>query len=749
MERRLDRLKGASYLKALDPESIYSARDIVNQALEKGIFEADDEPEKAVARFRANAKELDHPGDGKVVGANGRMVDGYYGARWKLLLPEAEMSYEGWRGCHVVLEELAGDAPSPLPVHANMAILAKLNLLESRLDDVRRHIALVKNLGGLIPALGWLIRARWRRLSLAGGAGIALILFALQHDMSLLLPQTQANRIAVLFCQQDTLVLPYAVSDALNTAAELSTLPLARSAKIAAKYKLCQRPEEETLAAIADEMHAPFLLWGQFSRNKKGRSFSGLLYQKEIGAVEITATTRDGLHLPDAVAEACFAKLGIFPKQPLSTVHFHSRNESANLIYSEAQLLYEEEDIAAALKLFRRAAVFDPDFLQARIRHARCLTLTGEYAEAADVLTQLETGSHMPDDLKLRMYVDKVNNLFWTQQYDQVELILIPALGLKEAGDPNCYSILLDIAARASYEQGEMTRVQSFVRELQSMAEAFPNDQKLRVRLLRLQAYLAEATDPDQSVTILLQALEITKDHNLSNRQYDVLEELTRVTAKNQLAEMEIALNEITLAKPSLTRALGEIVQHKCRYLLGQLQLASGEPFKGETNFIAAIPPLATSGHVDLVANARLHLVQLYLDQKRFLEAKAMLEPLEDRFDQLRPRIQLTVLDRAFRLAYFQEKPEEAIAKLKQRTQIARDIQSPALKKCYFDQGVFYSLTGDPNSTEKFYLKALDSSNPTDQIFQLSKQNLLALYRSQNQPEKIKLLIQRLGRNLE
>jgi len=749
MERRLERLKGAGYLKALDSGRIYSPREIVNNAVEKGIFEPDDDLEKAVVRFRVNAKELNHPGDGKVTGANGRMVDGYFGARWKLLLPESELSYEGWRGCQVVLEELTGDAPSPQPVHANTAILAKLNLVEGRLNEVQRHLTLMKNLGGVIPALKWLMKTRWRKGSLAAVAGLLFMAFAWQRDESLFLPQVQSNRIAILFCEQDTAVLPYAVSKALSAAPELSALPLARSARIAEKFDVCQRPDEDTLAAIAAELHAPLLLWGGFSQDRNGRSFSGLLYQENIGAVDIRVSSRDGLHLPDVIAEECFAELGVFTKQPLSTVHFHSRNESANLIYSEAQLLYEEGDIASALKLFRRATVFDPDFLLAHIRFARCLTLTGQYVSAAEALERVEDNADLPNDLKLRMYLDSINNLYKMQRYEELEATLVSALSLRDVGDPKYFSIVLDIAARVAHVRQQPKKRAAFVDQLQELVSLAPLDHALYIRLLRLQAFFAEDDDPAQSVAFLISALSRAKEHDLPNEHYNLLYELTKVAIKYRLPEMATARDEITEAEPYLTEILGEINTYKCRYLLGQLQLHLGEPIRGEINLVEAIPPLANAGHVDFVANARLHLVQLYLDQKRYFEAHAMLGYLENRLNDLAPSTQLTVLDRSFRLAYFEDNLNTAIAKLKLRTAIAEKVKSPVLAKCYYGLGFVYCEQGDNAASERFYLKTLDVASPTDWIYQQSKTNLLELYRSLNQPEKIKLLHQRLGGNLD
>jgi len=660
------------YIRKLDSRKAYTPRDVIQAAKDMGIFDPNDSESKALKRLQAHFRRFEQHHEGDAIheeGENKKLVRAYYGARLKMHLPEKYISEEERLGCRVILESLTGQPMTDAKPQGMSLIMGKLNALERLLEQIAKR-------------LSWRYWVRWApklgpkkgALALLLAATLSvLLIFALRNgDEPWTLESGMNNRIAVLYCLQgdNGPVFASGLATALQLYHEVEVVEMGRVTRVVDQDSaLCEQPSPEQWAALSEALEAPLLIWGRLREEGQRSVFDGWLYRRDEGLRAIEAQALQGLSIFDAVASACMAELGVTRNMPYSSVHFHSRNPSANLLHSEAMIQYDRGNIAAASAMFERARVFDPDFVAASNMYGRCLMLQGRHDKAEQVLERLRSRPERTSlDLKLQTYRHLARNYYWTDQYDKLEALLVWAKDLAREHDPDLYGQFLEEECKAACLSGRKEKARALLEALVEWSEKYPDWETLKIRTLRVHAFLERHQgSPEQSLEILFQALSLGKSEE-PNSIPETLKQLMLTAQKvNDEEVFSLILQEIDEADALVGTALTPNTRFKLKYLRGQIYRFLGNIVQAGVNLRIAAKGLDFIDQEDLAVEAQRAFARLYLDRGLFHDAELELQFLVEKTgDAISPKHSWRIFDDIGLAILSQDRYQEAIPYLEQ-----------------------------------------------------------------------------------
>jgi len=759
-----DRMLHPEYLLVLEDERLYSVWLILETVKAKGIFAATDSPSKAKQRLNLLFNREDFPvrGDGDMKLANGRTTRSYYGARLKACLPEGTVDETARQEWLAKLQRLVQQERAPtIEYRDSLEYLRGLNR-EQRVENVETRLqslegAVVK----LTETLDWKRKSAWirgfervarsfarlGRWRYAVISAMTLVLAvalvqALRPKTALQIDPAMRNRVAVLSCAKDDSGGGMAafIAQALEASETLRPVEGVRIRKSPAMVDLCQSPDDQALFALTADLDAHFLLWGEVRQRGEAFEYAGVLFDARVGRRHFRARAPAPFELPDAVARACLDLVGA-AEEDLSTAHLRSTQDYANFLYKEAEQVFENGDIRAALPFFRRAVeVHDPDFVMAKIRWAACLYLTGDFPAALEILEGLEEHPRVARDAKLRAELFRWLTRIYEDEGDYLKMedVLSRARALTR-DMPRQFAFFLKKESALAASLGLIDRAEILAEEALRLA-AETNDEGLALTAAYNQAQLASLQgDQETALQILDEALAIARLNQVLDEEMDLLAKKSRVLEILEDSESLAEQADILKAFAENARLRGsELNWVKAIYWEGRCRDASGEPERARELLLEAGRVAKELGLLGIELGAKVIIVSDLIGEGNLAEAENLMHSLADREDKFRPDYAMLYVNRRFSIAFSRKNYEEALAYAQDYLDYAERLRdTPAIARGLTRVGACLHWLGRLEEAERHYLAALEKSARNTDVFpEVILENLVILYNDTGKQEE-------------
>jgi len=721
------------YLLSLEDDRLYSAQTVVDNAIANRIFNHEEDAEdKAYYRLKALFQKLGRK-DGEIQGQRG-LVNAWYGARLKLLLPETALPEPRRQEIVARLEQILTRERN------ETAILSRLKDLEARMNALDRPRE--RPFGRLrIGAVGRGLLSNktvWGSLMLIT---LALAIWA-WHWGPVFTPDREAkNRLVALSCIQSDPVFGNALALALSSSKNLDAFQATElHPGVMAE---CEDIAEPELIELSDAHRAKFLVWGRAQKVEDGvYEYKGRLYQRGVGARAFRATGRDQFKLASEAAIRILKMLGldtdILPPRP-----YYSIDPTANTLFAEGESYMQMGFYSAAAVVLGRASEhFDREFDYGKTAHARALTVVGDFQHAREISETLLTQTDRPLMPKVRLRALKnLAHLYWLHsEIAELESLLLEAKELARELEPESYPMFIKFEAIVALARGRADLAKGLTLHMLEYSSSI-SDESGKLAAMALNAKIAEDKGNISEAFLAYQdAIDHASKAASISEEINLISEMTGLALKTK-ANYDLARKRIEDAEGRLLGAsLADKIQ--LNYRKGLLCFAEGKFDAGVFLLEKSYKEALRHGLFFLECLSRIRLAEQFLAEGDLLEVDYLMAPLKTRIDQAPPEYRRRFEQVMWQYHISREAFPEAMGSLRNHLSMAKMTQAPGeVARAMNEIGNVYFKMGDLAEAERQWLEALGFKEKNyPQTAGSTIANLVMLYEKQNRIEEASAL---------
>ncbi len=770
MARPGNKMINVHYIMALRDEDLYSQAMVLQNALKSGLFSPDDEVQKARSRLSYFVKTRDFPRDpdGFVVDESGMRQPAWYGARWKSQVPRSyleDQQYQALRQRLAVLTQ-SGERNALPAVSENGGDLVKDELkgfveaTEARMAKMERLIeamAYHRSPSPRMRAPKWLKKLgrvvgkrRWAAISAALLIGLSAV-YALQWGWQDAWETTRTEPIAILTCGNGEygLLTAQAIEVSLKNIDSLRFISLATLERSPHYIDTCDGVEEQALNALAGDIGARMVLWGKIEEDQNAFVFRGGLYHVEFGSRPIFLTADLPMRLAEAVGEYCLRAISI-EERPLPVFSFYSDNSAANVIFSEAEYLYEKGYINSSRLLYERAGVvYDPSFYAARAKLGRAQFFNGMNPDAMATFEQLflEASGVMPYEIEMFAGRHLAAVYYENARYDKLEALLARMRAEVRADDSRNHFFFVGMEAKLAFASGQSERAEVLSGEMWSLAEQLGASELAEASRTRGQL-LFERRQYSEALDALEVGLTLARDQDLLAEEADLLSKKAEVLLRmNDPVLVDRLIKDLSDVKKVVEKMGRAIDAVRLEYWLGRAHYFQGEGEVAVSFLESAARTAEELGVVDLEIGAKMILARQRVEEKRTVDALRLVEPLLARVDSFPPKYAMWIYDR-LRTTYFEQGEfDKALDAIDNHLLMAQTLgDKRTIARSLNSKGYVLLTVGRHEQAEQALVRALELYEPDDQVKVFMFRNLVRVYEALGESQAAKNVKEELAR---